>query len=146
MVPAADAPDADGDADTAADVWAAYQGYSNTLRTWLVAYGVGAPVLFLTNEAIWKRVAASGEARTLAMLFLCGVGLQVLLAALNKTVMWAIYYGELITDFKQTRRYRVAATIAQQFWIDFVIDLGSMVLFALATYRTFVVLTAAVSG
>ena len=27
----------DDASDTAADVWAAYHGYSNTLRTWLVA-------------------------------------------------------------------------------------------------------------
>lgn len=32
----------------------AYAEYSKVLRTWLVAYGIGAPVLLLTNEPLAK--------------------------------------------------------------------------------------------
>jgi hypothetical protein len=129
------------DTDTGADVLAAYQSHSNTLRTWLAAYGVGAPVLFLTNEGIWKKIAASGEAGELAILFLTGVFLQVFLASVNKSVMWARYYGERTESFKNTRRFRIADWIAEQYWIDFLTDNASMVLFVYATYRAFIILT-----
>ncbi len=46
-----------------------YEEYSKTLRTWFVAYGIGAPVLVLNNDELrravvvsvkwWKRVEAS---------------------------------------------------------------------------------------
>jgi hypothetical protein len=129
------------DTDSGADVLAAYQSHSNTLRTWLAAYGVGAPVLFLTNAAIWTKIAASGEAGELAMLFLTGVFLQVFLASINKSVMWARYYGERTETFKATKRYRFADWVAEQYWIDFLTDNTSMVLFAYATYRAFIILT-----
>lgn len=127
--------------DTAADFYQAYEGYSRTLRTWLVAYGIGGPVLFLSNEKLWNRVSGSGDAQCVAMLFLAGVALQVFLAALNKTVLWGCYYGEFDDDFKNTRRFSVAHWLAQQFWIDFLIDIASLTLFSLATFELFSVVT-----
>jgi hypothetical protein len=124
-------------AATAADLYKAYEEYSKTLRTWLVAYGIGAPVLFLTNETLSARVLASPHAECLGILFLSGVSLQVLLAALNKSVMWACYYAELTPVCKTKRRFRFADWISQQYWIDFLIDAASLVLFAFATWRAF---------
>jgi hypothetical protein len=57
----------------------AYDEFAKTLRTWLVAYGIGGPVLLLTNETVRQAIAKSGAARCIAGTFLLGVGLQVLL-------------------------------------------------------------------
>ncbi len=73
-----------------AEYFAAYEEYSKVLRTWFVAYGIGGPVLLLTNEALAKAIKTSGQGRGLAALFLIGVGLQVVLAAMNKFSMWGI--------------------------------------------------------
>ena len=86
--------------NTTTEYYNAYHYYSNLLRTWLVAYGVGGPILFLSNEALWKRLASDGT--SLGFLFLGGVALQVIVAALNKTVMWACYFGELNEKRRQT--------------------------------------------
>ena len=66
----------------------AYEEYSKVLRTWFVAYGIGGPVLLLTNQTLAKAIKASGQGKSLAALFLAGVALQVVLAALNKFSMW----------------------------------------------------------
>jgi len=43
----------------------AYEEYSKVLRTWFVAYGIGGPVLLLTNETLAKAIKASGQVRVL---------------------------------------------------------------------------------
>jgi hypothetical protein len=118
----------------------AYQEYSKVLRTWFVVYGIGGPVLLLTNEALAKTLKASGESKSLAALFLAGVALQVTLAALNKFSMWGVYFGELKNAFKRTRRYRISYWFSEQFWVDLVVDVLTLLSFALATWRGYQVL------
>lgn len=113
----------------------AYQEYSKVLRTWFVVYGIGGPVLLFTNDAFTKALKASGEGKSLVALFLAGVALQVGLAALNKFSMWGIYFGEFKNDFKGTCRYRLSHWFSEQFWIDCVVDVLTLVLFAVATWR-----------
>lgn len=38
----------------------AYAGFARNLRIWFVAYGIGGPVLFLTNSEVWQKVSESG--------------------------------------------------------------------------------------
>ena len=54
------------------------------LRLWLVAYGVGGPVLLLSSSEVTAKVVASGQAYLIVVPFLLGVPLQVVNAALNK--------------------------------------------------------------
>src|SRR5438105_15853414 len=86
--------------------YAAYAEHARTLRTWLVAYGIGGLVLILSQDSLWKRLAASGTLPLIAGLFLCGVALQVVLAAVNKSAMWAVYYGEIEPSYQKTRRHK----------------------------------------
>ena len=53
----------------AAEYFKPYEEYSKVLRTWFVAFGIGAPVLLLTNERIAEAIKASGEARGVVSLF-----------------------------------------------------------------------------
>jgi len=122
--------------------YTAYEKHSSVLRVWLAAYGVGAPVLVLTNEHVWSLLRQSGESRFIAGCFLLGVVLQVIIAALNKALMWSSYYAEEHVDYVETRRYRITAALRGQFWIDFLADLIAILLFATATYRMFVILAA----
>ena len=70
-----------------------YADYSRTLRAWLVAYGIGGPILFVTNDKITEKVSKSGFATEIIALFLAGVGLQVLLSMVNKWGAWHLYRG-----------------------------------------------------
>ncbi len=117
------------------ELYSPYEWHANTLRTWLVAYGIGAPVLLLTQDKLYDKVLISGVAQSIATLFLVGVALQVLLAFWNKTIMWICHYGETMPDFKKTCRYKIAEFLSEFYIVDFLCDLASIVVFAWATFR-----------
>jgi hypothetical protein len=115
----------------------AYGEHSKVLRTWLVAYGIGAPVLLVTNDAISKVIKASGDGKLIAIFFLSGVALQVVLSALNKASMWGLYYGEENPSLKTHGLYKLAFGFSERFWIDFLVDIATLILFAIATWKAF---------
>src|ERR1700752_183287 len=118
----------------------AYGEFAKTLRTWLVAYGIGAPVLLVTNESASRAIKASGQARTIAICFLIRATIQVVLATLNKAAMWGLYYGEENERVKYNKLYKVAFWFSENFWIDILADIASLVLFAIATWKAFATL------
>jgi hypothetical protein len=137
----AEAPFDPEEASDADGYYKVYEEYAKALRTWLVAYGIGGPVLLLTNDSVRTALASSGGSRMLAFAFLAGVGLQVFLAALNKTLMWTNYFAATSPTHRARRRFRVAAWLSEQFWIDLLVDLASLALFGWATWRAFDILT-----
>ena len=122
-------------AESAQGYYSAYQYHSNLLRTWLVAYGIGGPVLLLTNDTLWRQLTLSGAVNSIGKLFLIGVALQILLAALNKAIMWTLYRGEGDQQFQKKWLYEIAAWLSVKIGIDLVVDILSMGLMAWATVR-----------
>ena len=112
-----------------------YADYSRTLRAWLVAYGIGGPVLFLTNDKVADRVALSGHASQIIVAFLIGVGAQILLAMLNKWGAWHMYRGAGDPTYQRTNAYTFWDFINSQYWIDLGIDVISLLTFTFATWR-----------
>jgi hypothetical protein len=134
-----------GDRDKEHGFYAAYEEHTKTLRTWLVAYGIGAPVLFLTHDTLMTAIKKSGEGSTLGLFFLVGVGIQVGLAALNKTIMWRLYKAELDNESVGNHGMilRICDWLSDKYLIDFVADLATIALFALATAKVFRIVLAA---
>jgi len=136
---------ATGERDKEQGFYAAYEEHTKTLRTWLVAYGIGAPVLFLTQPTLMATLKASGEGKIIGILFLTGVGIQVILAALNKTIMWRLYSAEL--DREKVNKgglvLRVCDWLSEKYLIDFIADLATILLFAAATSKVFRIVLAA---
>ncbi len=114
--------------------FANYSEYSKTLRSWLVAYGIGGPVLFLANKDAPEKIANSPHLSLIITLFVAGVALQILLAFINKWAAWQMYKGACINGHQSTRTYRAWDWINSQSWIDFLIDLGVLVSFSVATW------------
>jgi hypothetical protein len=54
------------DSETASNLFGDYDRYAKVLRAWFVAYGVGGPVLLLTNEAVRDKIADSRLVRCIA--------------------------------------------------------------------------------
>jgi len=115
----------------------AYGEFSKVLRTWFVAYGIGAPVLLVTNETVSRVIKASGSAKTIAGCFLAGVALQILLATSNKAAMWVLYYGEENQSFKQGSSYELGYWFSEHISIDLFVDAVTLVLFGIATWKAF---------
>ena len=134
-----------------------YEEHMKTLRAWFVAYGVGGPVLFITQQEFAATLAGSGYAKLIGMLFLVGVLLQALVALFNKWVNWGLYYfdeddmeatidtidtsidtadGPVDTTDAPTRPnglQRFCESYSSKVWIDIVADVATLVLFAVAT-------------
>jgi hypothetical protein len=117
----------------ASDHYQAYVDYSKLLRVWLVAYGIGAPILFITNDALWQTIAKSELAWLIAVMFLAGVFAQVFVAWLNKTTQWIIFSGKNKPSHPPSWLFATARKIGRQFWIDVAADLASILLFTVAT-------------
>lgn len=111
-----------------------YAEYSKTLRSWLVAYGIGGPVLFLTNKDAPAKLANSPHLQTIVTLFVAGVALQILLAFINKWAAWHLYKAGVKEGYEDTRIYKVWLWINDQSWIDFFVDLGALCTFSAATW------------
>ncbi|NED66170.1 hypothetical protein G3I15_35110 [Streptomyces sp. SID10244] len=113
-----------------------YNEYSKSLRTWFVAYGIGGPVLFLSNEKIASHLTGTAEAVYIVSSFLIGVALQILLSMINKWVAWHMYAGAGDNEYKKSCRYKIWCEIGHLSWIDILFDVLSAVFFVIATWKT----------
>ncbi len=111
-----------------------YSNFSTRMRNWLAAYGIGAPVLFVSQSEISNALTTSGSGKFVIVLFLIGVLIQVIAAFIYKSAMWYLYIGEHDKKFKNTKRYRYSDTISEIYWPEVVFDLGTITLFSIATY------------
>lgn len=118
---------------TEAAFFANYAEYAKTLRAWLVAYGVGGPVLLITNKELLVALKASAHRNCIVDLFLVGVALQVTLAFINKWCAWHMYVGEYELAYQSRTRYKFWSWLNDRSWIDMLFDGGSMVAFAIST-------------
>jgi hypothetical protein len=109
------------------------------LRIWFVAYGVGAPALFLTQPELRKAVSDSGSARCITLLFLAGVLLQVLSSFFGKWTSWVQYSHEKYGGHPIVAK--AANWWAGSLWVDLSMDVGSLVVFAVATLKVLVLIT-----
>ena len=113
--------------------FANYSEYAKTLRAWLVAYGIGGPVLFLTNKDLLSVLKISVYRNCVIDLFLIGVALQVSLAFINKWCAWHMYVGEYEESFQNEKSYKMWAWLNERNWIDMTFDGLSLVSFAIST-------------
>jgi hypothetical protein len=110
-----------------------YSYFSKTVRAWLIAFGVGVPVLFLSNRDVFASLRLASQLRPVLTMFLVGVGLQVLIGLIYRSAMWYLYVGELGNLAKTTRRYRVADVISDAHWPELGVDLATLALFVTAS-------------
>jgi len=111
----------------------AYAEFAKTLRTWFIAYGIGAPALVLSNKDLWNTVKGSGSLISIAVLFLLGVTFQVIEAFIYKTAMWHLYVGESDEDHMKTWWYKMADTVSESYKLELFFDVGAFIFFAIAT-------------
>jgi hypothetical protein len=110
-----------------------YSEYSKTLRAWLVAYGIGAPVLLATNDHIYALFKIAHCRAWIVSFFLLGVAGQILLGFINKWCAYHMYLGECNPRFKENSRYEFWNWLNERNWIDLTIDSASIFAFVIAT-------------
>ena len=123
----------------------------------MVGYGIGEPVLLLTSKEAPQALAKSPQLNVIVTLFVLGVGLQILLALINKWAAWHMYRGAYALyqlenhdpdgdGHHSTRMYAVWRWINKQSWIDFLVDIGALAFFSFATWFALKILLGASSG
>jgi hypothetical protein len=130
-------PDSPPSLETISEYYAPYAEFAKTLRTWFVAYGIGGPIVFLSNDTALLALMKSGKFAWIGLLFLLGGVLQIISALLNKHSMWYLYFGEIYPHTQVRNSYRLSNWYADQGWIDIVLDLTTVVLFGWATWLAF---------
>jgi hypothetical protein len=115
----------------------AYRCHSSTLRNWYVAFGIGAPVLFLSNEYLWKKIITSCNFEVIGFTFFLGAVFQVLLSFLDKYASWVGYYERATGNDKGTVIHAIAEWWIKDDFFSIALDLGSLALFGFATFLAF---------
>jgi len=128
------------DSKIADEYFECYAEFAKTLRTWFIAYGIGAPILFLSNDTLWEIVKSSDHIRLIGFLFLAGVLIQVLEALLYKNAMWYLYRGEENPKIKNKARYRAFYNISEYYWLEVLFDILTLICFVIATWKVVCIL------
>jgi hypothetical protein len=123
----------DEDSDVVKDRYQLYTDYNKILRSWLVAYGIGGPILFATNEHLNSVLKCSEYSKLIVSFFLVGVGLQVLNAFINKWCAWHVYYGEADPAWQVRKDYKFFFMVNEWHWLDILFDISAIAMFGIAT-------------
>jgi hypothetical protein len=122
------------DSSEKSDYLASYSEYSKSLRTWILGYGIGGPVLLFTNNSLLEIISVYPFRNLIVYLFLSGVAIQVLLAFVNKWCAWYMYRGSLDSPYRKGRGYRFWCEINSWNKLDLLIDLVAIGVFSAATW------------
>ncbi len=109
----------------------AYASFARTLRTWFIAYGIGAPVLLFNQEQTWKHLGELGVRRSVCAIFLIGVAIQVVQAIVYKSAMWKLYID--LPNDPEDGWHRAAHWVSNCYWLEFGMDATTALAFGAAT-------------
>jgi len=116
------------------DIFEQYWRHASILRSWFIAFGIGGVILFISNPSAFESLSSDFK-KSIIILFLVGVLLQILLALLNKITHWYEYYGEKDKLFQETKRYKWSIIIANTISIDIITDLFTFGFFLTAVAK-----------
>jgi len=121
----------------AKDYFEQYWRYCNAVRNWLVAFGIGCCILLISEkDGIFKDVSTQKKLDIVFFLII-GVISQILLALLNKYIHWCVYWGMENRNFEKSIYYKIAFKISSYFWIDVLVDVFTIFMFAIAVCKMF---------
>jgi hypothetical protein len=124
----------ESNSSNASEYFECYAEFAKTLRTWFIAYGIGAPILFLSNNTVWETIRSSSYISFISFCFLAGVSIQVLEALLYKNSMWYLYRGEENPQIKRKLRYKAFYNISEFYWLEIFFDVLTLISFVIATW------------
>ena len=120
---------------------AAYRQHTAALRTWLVAFGVGAPVFMGSSDDRWNKFVHAPNVRCLGSLFLIGVMIQIVSAGLDK--YFDLFCLSRCLGIRDTTDLpaRMGLWWMRNDWVSIIADLLTVALFGLAGYNLLAILT-----
>jgi hypothetical protein len=122
-----------------------YSGFSNNVRGWLVAYGIGFLVILLSQEHLRDTVVRSEEGSIIAALLLAGAISQLSASLLYKWTIGKLYLGDsergaVSARHRNSRFHKFSLWLFDALWVEIAIDLATVLSYVIATYQTFQIL------
>ncbi len=114
---------------------AVYSDFAKIFRLWLVAYGIGVPVILLPRENVILELKAVADGRRIIFSFFAGVFIQVALAWLYKLSMWWSYMWETNRLQEDSGKYKFIDWFTTAFWVEALADWFTIILYSYATLR-----------
>jgi hypothetical protein len=115
-----------------------YSEYNKTLRSWLVAFGIGVPAVFVTSKDAKEFLLKSPDLKLIITIFLLGVACQIGSSFLNKFVSWSAYHRDdcrLVLNRECHPIFKCIASLENDIWIDFLFDIATFAFFAWAVVK-----------
>ena len=125
---------------------ALYNEYNKTLRSWLVAFGIAVPAVFVTSKDAKDFLLKSPDVQLIIIVFLLGVASQIAISFLNKFISWSAYYRDdqkLMQGRDCHSVFKRIASLENEIWIDFVFDVATIGFFLWAIVKLLSINTAA---
>ena len=132
------------------DHFLSYLAFSNRLRIWLSTYGVAALGLVVSQDNIVSIMTPS-EAILIASAFIFGSGMQLIFVAVHKWAEWAKSirqpnskgeYG-YPEKSKKDRLYKFALWLGKEYYFDFIVDFGAIIVYTVATFKVIIIAASA---
>lgn len=101
--------------------------------------------MLLGQAHLVDRVAASGEAALVTLLFAVGIAAQIGLALLYKSAMWHLYICEIDCRDATRWRDRFSQWLSTAYWVECSFDVVSIACFGAGTWRAVVAATTIVA-
>ena len=125
-----------------------YSGFSNNVRGWLVAYGIGFLVVLLSQEHLRDTIIRSDLGGTIASLLLAGAVFQLSASLLYKWTIGKLYLGDPKRGapserHRNSRFYKFSSKLFDALWVEIAFDVVTVVFYVVATYQTFQILAGA---
>lgn len=114
-----------------------YKGFASSLRAWFIAYGIGAPILFLSNDSTRAAISNYEYNHALVLLFLSGVLLQAVEALLYKHAMWHLYMGEEKDSYKNSTLYKLSDKISEAYLLGVFFDIATVIVYGVGTWLAY---------
>lgn len=119
-----------------AGFYEAYASLTRTLRGWLVAFGIGTPVLVASQKELSDRLGRSDDAQAVLSLFMFGVSIQIAATIVYKAAMWYCYRAaEHPARYASKKRYKISDWISEQLWLELGFDFVTIGSFVAAMYK-----------
>jgi len=99
-----------------------------------VAYGVGVPVLLVSQRFIAEAIIRKGSGGVITWLFLAGVAVQIVEIFIYKYSQEYLYHDETGAKLKGTRRLALAEWFSNTIWFEILLDLIPIALFVWGTF------------
>jgi len=111
----------------------AYSIYAWKFRLWMIAYGVGIPLLTLNNPELRSAVKHSEYGLYWIYAALIGTALQIILTWIYKSAMWYSYDSKPSSTEQTGWLQRAVTRTSDEYWIEVTIDLVCFILFTAVT-------------